>query len=505
MRILDLFKSFKPKTQKLELDPATAQEWPEQIIAHLGIDKEFSNFQENVADIKQHVEQSLTKFTDDNTLAAVPERARTMSALHGQEFTAQTRKLLATASFENPFNFEQGQDTFLEANNNYKTLVTKNTSALKEFFSDELKITQTGLQELEDAIIKFTTALEQLKFPQVRKAKDMQMRIKQLQEKSDRYRQLLESLNQDLKRTKEKRTKIGADMQVQQALIRNTDALAALQKSEKIEQDLHTIVAKYVSVCDDIRNVVKNNSRIKIQPSIKQVYDELPKDPFQFLATEHEKVKDAFEDAICMLEEEKPGNVKNLITRLSALSRDAQAQGRKIATMLPDQRALKRDIVKDIAALQVYDKQQFFMRAQTEEEIIQNKIEFLNNELDPNKLAAMQQELNALVRELGARIKGDIANATSGNYAENNKNASSKEESEKKETKNGKLKKEESKIEIVDIPERTAKTTSEDKKKTEKTEKIEKTERENNTKENKEENKENTSKNDKTHKKKKEE
>lgn len=183
MRILDLFKSFKPKTHKLELDPALAQDWPEQLIAYLSIDKEFSNFQEIVAGIKQTAEQSLTKFTDDNSLEAVPERARTMSALHGQEFTAQTKKLLATVAFEDLFSFEKQQDAFLEANNNYKSLVTKNTSALREFFSDELKVTQTALQELEDVIIKFSETLEQFKFPQVRKAKDLQLKIKQLQEK----------------------------------------------------------------------------------------------------------------------------------------------------------------------------------------------------------------------------------------------------------------------------------------------------------------------------------
>lgn len=258
-------------------------------------------------------------------------------------------------------------------------------------------------------------------------------------------------MTQDLKRTTEKRTKIEADIQTQQALIRNTEALVALQRAEKIEQDLHIIAAKYVSVCDDVRNVFKNNPKIKVQPNIKRVYDELPKDPFQFLATEYEEIKDAFEDAITILEEEKPGNVKNLITRLSSLSRDATQQGRKVATMLPDSRALKRDIVKDIAALQVYDKQQFLMRAQTEQESIQTKIEFLNNELDPNKLAAMQQELSALARELGAEIKGDSANSII--------NSTTTSETEKNNSKDIPVN-EEAKIEIVDLTEKNTKSAS---------------------------------------------
>ena len=66
---------------------------------------------------------------------------------------------------------------------------------------------------------------------------------------------------------------------------------------------------------------------------------------------------------------------------------------------------LQKEMMKDIAALNIYDKRQFFMRAKTEEETIGKKIEFLTIELDPNKRLAMEQEMKDIARSLGAIIK----------------------------------------------------------------------------------------------------
>jgi hypothetical protein len=408
MRILDLFKGHTFAAPKaLELDERGAENWPQQLVTHFGIDREFAGFAAAVESAKQATAQSLRPFTDEDTLSAVPERARTMSALHGHEFASQTNKLLAAATFTDLFLFEKQQDGYFEANSAYKGLTAKNIAALREFFSDELKATQTHLQALEDIVIKFTGVLEEHKFPQVRKIKEMQLRISQAKERAERYRQLLTSLEQDLAKTKEKREKLETEMRTQFAFIRNEQALVALQRSERIERELHDIAALYVSVCDDLRNIYKRHHQMKMSPKLKHVVDELPKDPLVLIAEESDGVRTAFEEAIAQLEEENPGNVKNVIVRLSKLAKEAEGAGRKVSTSVPDQRALKRDIMKDIAALQCYDKQQFLLRAKTEEEAVTTKIAFIKAELDPDKLAAMGEEMKALARDLGARIKGE--------------------------------------------------------------------------------------------------
>lgn len=412
MRILDLFKNHGPKAEKhLELDLAALDTWASALVHHQGIDKEYAAFIESIEREKTALENAIKPFTDESTLTAVPERARTMSALHGHELASQTRKLIATAMFDENdiFGFEKAQDAYFEANSRYKDLTSKNAAALHEFFNDELKAVQEILKRIEDAIINFSGDLEQRKYPQIRKAKDFAQRIGQTRERSERYQELLKSLEQDAARTKEKRLKLEEDIRGQISLIRNEQALTALQRAEKIEQELHEIAARYASMGDDLRNTYKRLPAMRPSPALKHIIDELPKDPLGCLAQEHERITAAFEEAVTQLEDESPGNTKNIITRLTKLAKEAESTARKVSTTLPDQRALKRDIMKDIAALQAYDKQQFAMRAKTEEEAIATKVQYLKAELDPAKLDAMLVELKALVQDLGARVKGESA------------------------------------------------------------------------------------------------
>ena len=431
MRILDLFKSHGPKAEKhLELDMAALDTWAVALAHHQGIDKAYADFIESVEREKAVLENALKPFTDENTLTAIPERARTMSALHGHELASQTRKLIATTAFDENdiFGFEKLQDAYFEANSKYKDLTSKNAAALREFFNDELKTVQEILQRIEDAIINFSGNLEQRKYPQIRKAKDLAQRIGQTRERSERYRELLKSLEQDAAHTKEKRLKLEEDIRGQVALIRNEQALTALQRAEKIEQELHEIAARYASIGDDLRNTYKRLPAMRPSPALKHIIDELPKDPLGTITQEHERVTAAFEEAVIQLEDESPGNTKNIITRLTTLAREAESTARKVSTTLPDQRALKRDIMKDIAALQAYDKQQFAMRAKTEEEAIATKVQYLKAELDPAKMDAILLELKALVRDLGATVKGETtakeAESVDGNEDDGKKNNS---------------------------------------------------------------------------------
>ena len=65
----------------------------------------------SIQDIIKDISLSLRKFTDEGVLSAIPDRARTMNALHGNEYATQVQKLLKAVTFTELFTFEKQQDS----------------------------------------------------------------------------------------------------------------------------------------------------------------------------------------------------------------------------------------------------------------------------------------------------------------------------------------------------------------------------------------------------------
>lgn len=159
MGILNFLKnSFKQK--ELVLDEQHPDQWPKQLVEHLSLDSLFQEFQDQIQALIKDLNNSLKKFSDEGVLSAIPDRARTMNALHGKEYVTQVQKLLKAIQFSDLFTFEKEQATYLEANSAFKDQITKNTSVLREFMHEELKATQAILQQIEDKVLVFMKILE---------------------------------------------------------------------------------------------------------------------------------------------------------------------------------------------------------------------------------------------------------------------------------------------------------------------------------------------------------
>jgi hypothetical protein len=406
MRILDLLKRAKP-TKELVLDDNAPVHWPQKLLEHRNLDDEFKAFVNHLNKLTEETRRSLQKFTNEDVLASIPDRARTMNALHGNEYVSQVNKLLATIQFSDIFTFEKQQDSYFEANSAFKSSSTKHANVLKEFLHDELKTTQTHLQQIEDTIINFTKVLEEKGFPQIKKIQEINLRLQKMTELQDKYQKLLESLEIDRKRTNEKRVKIEEDIKEQQTLVRNEESLHALEKIRKIDEELFKIAAQYASLCEDVLAIYKKNSSLELQVPVKKMLEVLPKDPLAFINTNAEVIKQTFEGIVTQFEEERPGNVKSVVERLSRLSQTVEQDARKIQTAAPDQRALKKEMMKDIAALNIYDKMQFLLRAQAEEDNIVRKLNYLQAEMDPKKKIELQREMRDIAHSFGALIKSE--------------------------------------------------------------------------------------------------
>jgi len=404
MKFLDLIKPLRG-TKQLVLEASNQSQWLPLIAEHIDATEIFHKFVEEYTAITKKIEHSLLAFSNEGILSAIPDRARTMNVLHGNEYALQVKKLLQATKFSDLWHFEAEQSVFFEAMSGHKDLVAKNISVLKEFMSDELKSTQQQLQELEDLVINCSKQLDEKKFPVARKVKELIERLSQIDGKREKYQKLLTSLEQDLKRTKEKYQDIEQAINDQIGLIRNQESLQALDRLGKIETELHSIHTKYTNVANDIKLLCKKNPSLRLDNTARLTIEELHKQASHFLMAHPDEIATSFATIIEQLEEERVNGAKQIIEQLAVLGPAAAADARTLQTATPDLRQLKRSVIKDVAALQVYDKRQFLLRAKTEQESIEGKIAFLTKELDPSKKTEIERELKDTASQIGVTVQ----------------------------------------------------------------------------------------------------
>jgi hypothetical protein len=386
--------------------------WHDAFVQQAGLDRAFEDLRRDVQRIRPEIVQRLRGFTDESVLQAIPDRARTMNALHGKEYASKVNKFLTLAEFTSIVNFGKEQERFLDGLATLRDLQSKNVSILKEFMHDELQGTQALLQELEDDVLAFTKLLAERKYHDIHKVRDVALRLAQHSERAAKYEKLLDSLQADLKRTARKRASIEAAISEQVGLVRNATALEALESVKMIEEELHAIATEYALTAADALTLVRKHPDIDLVPKTKHIIEELSKDALAYLPGHAEDVKEAIDELIQAIENARPGNVRQLVERLNARSRDAERDAATITTKLPRQREIKRAIMGDVAALAMYDKRQFLIRAMDEERTIARKIAYLEDELSPAKRDALRRELFSLARDLGAQIEDEESERT---------------------------------------------------------------------------------------------
>ncbi len=392
---------------KITLDTNEMDEWASKLIAHFELKKKFKQFLEESQKTKDKLHDSLSPFKDEDVLSKIPERARTVSTLHGNEFVQQTEKLLEKAHFTDLYSFEEEHAEFLEAINEFRERTKKNASALEEFLGKQLKESHKLIIELEDRILNFMKVLEETKFHYIQQVHDAHQRLLDLEIQREKYQELLESLQIDMKRTEKKRAKIEEEIKKQRTLIRNEQAQDALEQLQELEVEFDKTINKFeVAAKDTLRYYQRYSEELELDSEVKNSLEGISSDATGWLESSPDKVTHAMRHAADQIDSEGRGNVQNLVSRLVDLANTAEQEGKKAKDILPKQRSLKKEIIRDVAALSIYDQQQFLIRANRETEAIKIKIEYLEEELSPKKRIVIEREIKDAAINIGAKITG---------------------------------------------------------------------------------------------------
>lgn len=391
---------------KIILSASEQDFWPDQMVKAFEIDELFDEFLDRVKDESSEIREALEVLTKEDTIAKIPERARTINALHANEYVDQAKKLLNKSVFTNIYAFDDEHTTFQTAITAFRETTKRNVVALSEYLGVELQKIANAIKSLEDEIIGMLKILEERKFDQISIIKRELTALRHLDERRSKYGSLVQSLEEDKTRNAEKQSRINEEIRKQQALIRNDEAHSALERLGKVELEMNTIVHSYASLCTDVVKFLKKQE-IEVPSLTRKTLDEATRDAARMLATNHGVIKDALDTVASLLEEEGRGSVGHIITKCRALSETSVEDGKSVADAIALQKQLRQAVMRDVAAIAVYDQQQFLLRAKNDEAEIVRKLEFLAMELNPAKRIEHERAIKDATSNLGATIIGD--------------------------------------------------------------------------------------------------
>ncbi|MDD9954171.1 MAG: hypothetical protein OXR66_07610 [Candidatus Woesearchaeota archaeon] len=402
-KLKNLTKKFKkgaPAKKVFVLQEDEIEQWPDQVATQYGMDAAFEEFQTAFKARQTQVIASLAPFTDEAFLAKIPERARTVNAVNAKSFADATKPFLQ-ARFTSLETFEHDHDDFMEQVNVFANHVKTSTAVLQEFFKTQLTVTQEHIKELEDSVIKAVDMLDKHGYSTVKTIREKLATLSGTDERREKYKELMEALITKRDTVEQKRAKLEKRIDGDRGKIRNKEALPALEKLQALEQELHDITTSYVNVCKNVKKYLKKHEDITLEATAQQTINELPKNPEQYIR-DHQG--DVFSIVADQLEQHGRGAVGNLIDRLRSFS--PQKDATRIEAILPEQTQLKQLMMKDIAALNIYDKQQFLLRAKQEEKELAAKITFLQAELDGGERLLIKREIKDAVLAMGITVQG---------------------------------------------------------------------------------------------------
>jgi len=395
------------KKPSITLRTDELDQWTIKMIAASGLDDKFRSFLALVEDEKTEAGENAKKFSDEEALQAIPERARTVTAVHGNAYTEEVEKLVQQIVFSDIFTFEDDQFGFHQALDEFRNQTGKNTAALKEFMKKEVETVEHALKKIEDATVRFLQQREDAQFADIERVHVAQEKLNKLDDQQEKYHELKTRLEQQLSAVEQKQQKLTDKINEQRKLIRNPAALQALDDLTKLEKELDEITRMHEHAASDALAYYKKHHELSIPSETHGVLQDLPKHPSSFVAEHPSEIMNAFALIADHLEQEGRGNLGNLIQRLKEQSQRAVQDANRAEEILPKQRKRKQEIMRDVAAINIYDQQQFLTRAVREQKELQAKIAFVEEQLHTTGKFELEREIKDAARSFGATIIGD--------------------------------------------------------------------------------------------------
>ena len=382
--------------------------WTGKAVEHLKLDDTFRDFTGATRRIVKEAAIALDALTDEETIAALPERARTVNEIHASEYAQQARKVLEKAVFTELFRFDDEHREFLEAVQAFQDRVAKHAAALREHLGERLDAVDGAIKRLEDETLRFAQGLEDRGFTHVKRLHEAHQELARIDERRGKEEELLVSLRKDQEAAITRTQELERGIKEQEGLIRNEEARDALTKIVQIEEELDTHTGPVQQAARDALAYYRKHRDLVPAGVARQELEGLERDAARAIANDPDRVTDTFTTVAEQITEAARPNTRHLASRLTQVAQRIEQSAARVSELLPQQSVLRRGLMRDVAALAAYDKRQFLLAARRDSATIAAKIAFVQQDLAPEKRITHERALKDAALALGATIPGEV-------------------------------------------------------------------------------------------------
>ena len=401
---MDLFKRFK-KPKELLLSEESMQEWPQLIAEHLELQVEITKFLRALEKAEEECKTANRRLVDEGSFPSIPERAQPVTKEHAKALNESVEKLLGKLTFTaDPFALPHQMDLALEELNKPKDATRKSNAALKEYLADETAAIADALQKVEDLIIATGSTLEKKEFGALQKLKEQIENLAHERERKTTYEKTLNTYLAERDEIAKKIEKGNHRLEEQRTRVRSEESVAALERVVASEQRIVEIVQFSEQLAFDARHLLFKQ-HLPLTKELEQFFTKMKRDAHATLAKEPGALKGFFEKLTALFASKQIEDKKDVVARLAEGIGRVEKDAETLAQLETELHGLKKQIMKDVAALNIYDQRQHLGREEREAAAVARKIDVVSDELaaiDPQRL---QNEIELLAKKFGAVIK----------------------------------------------------------------------------------------------------
>lgn len=396
------------KPRQIVLSESNHAIWPRLIAEQQEFPRHIAKFLKELDHAREDMLRAADTLIDEKHHENIPERAEHIMREHAKVLHAEVARAMSGMSFTTDvLTFGESLEDALSSLEQFRERSIKNISALKEYFSPQLDALSSATQKIEDLLIKTGSHFDERGYDKIMRVNALAAKHQEEREKRDKYERTLNKYLEEKQQVQTRKQKHHERIEQQQELVREKEALEALKKIKSIEQSMHELKRKYERLIFDTKHYLLKNG-LTLTSETKNLFDALRKDAQRSLVTNHSQLKEEFielHDTIVQLDAQ---DKKDVARRLKEAAQEIAEDAHTVESSEPILHELKKQVMHDIATLNIYEQEQFLLRVEKDIAQIDEKIGVLSETLDDVQDDIYAQELREFAKSFDVVIQKEI-------------------------------------------------------------------------------------------------
>lgn len=386
----------------LVLEETSIYNWHKQIANYKNIDKQMER---RFKPLLKHRHTLLSVYKSiDSKYKNLSREADRVFYDNYHEFMKRLYNLIENIKEEKDvLKIEEYQRSLFERITSFEEHSRKNVTVLKEYLEKKIIEIKEILKLLEDDLVDIAKAIEEYKISEIVKVKEQAHNILKIKDNIAKLERDKKELFAEISSLEEKKRNAMARIEHNKERIKNKTLLTIVDDVMKIEQEKTELIAKYRKLAFDIKRFFVKNV-LKVSVDVRDKLSLLSRTAEDMLKSRAEELLALFENCKKQISDSIKPESKEIVKDIADIEKNILTDSKKINELEIALKNLKKEIIKDVNALNIYEQSQIIKTIEEGLQDIRLKIESIDNEIKGYKLHEMKEKLQKLVEQFGAVI-----------------------------------------------------------------------------------------------------